>query len=131
MILALLFLSLAIACRAIGELHAHGKLKWMSENPRGFWGDDSWKRKYKMEEGNLLMPRKPNWYYRLFRIKYTERWFTSTNLTVLFTDGMHLCQSAFFIFLSVSFSIATGLNFFFIWAGILLVHFLSYRLLQR
>lgn len=133
-ILSFLSFALGVFCYGIRELQSHGKLKWM-DNPNGFWGELSHLRKYKTTEGHLLQPRSPNWYYRFFKIKYSERWFTSTNFTVMFTDGMHLCQALFFLFISLAFSIALQLEnwkqYLLVYIGIHLVHFVTYRLLQK
>lgn len=126
MIIPLTLLALAIACRSISELALHGKLKW-SKDDSGFWGERSYYRKY----ANPLDAPRDNWYYRTFKIGYKERFLLSASFLVSLTDGTHLMQSLFFIFLSLSFSIATGLNFLFVWGGILLVHFVTYRIAQK
>lgn len=136
MVLALIFLCLAIGCYSIRELHAHGKLKWMHHRRylRKFWDEDSWLRKYELTKGGTVIPAPKTWYYRTFKIIYKERWPTSATFTVMFTDGPHLFQFFFFLFISLSLGIALELS----WKGVILVwlvvhaiHFTAYRLLQK
>jgi hypothetical protein len=61
MILSILFLLLAIGCYSISQLALHGKLKWM-KNDNGFWGHDSYIRKYKLKQGRELVLA-PTTYY--------------------------------------------------------------------
>ncbi len=57
-----------------GQMAQHGKL---SKNDKGFFGKDSWIRKYKQGQ----------------TVSFTaERWPTSTTLTVFLTDWYHLSQ---------------------------------------
>jgi hypothetical protein len=86
-----------IALYRITQLQQHGQLKWSAhKNMRGFWGEWSSDRKYKLwMRSNIVIDKvkaPENWYYRLFNIKYRERWLTSTWLTVFATDGYHLLQ---------------------------------------
>lgn len=129
MILTLVFLVLAVLCYAIKELHAHSKLKW-SKGDDSFWGEESYWRKY----ASPIDPPVDNWYYRLFKIGYREKWPTSATLTVAFTDGYHHMQFWFFNFLSLSLTFAIGFNWWLllvIWSLIHVVHIVTYRLLQR
>lgn len=123
--MSLLLLAISIACRSISELSLHGKLRW-SKGDDSFWGEESYWRKY----ASPIDAPKNNWYYKFFKIGYKERWPTSATFTVLFTDAMHLFQSLFFLSLSGSFSLATGVNFFLVWLGIVLVHALTYRVFK-
>lgn len=142
-ILSFLSFAIGVFCFSIKELSAHGKLKWAKETIGGdlptFWAQHSDMRKYKIDKSNpraYSFAKAPdNWYYRFFKIKHKEKWFTSTNFTVMFTDGMHLCQALFFLFISLAFSIALQLEnwkqYLLVYIGIHLVHFLTYRLLQK
>lgn len=112
MILTTLSMIAAVACYAIKELHAHSKLKW-SKGDDSFWGEESYWRKY----ASPIDPPVDNWYYRLFNIGYREKWPTSATLTVALTDGMHLAQAGFKLFLALSFVPLTG----WIWAGVIWV----------
>lgn len=133
MILSLFLLSVSIAARAISELALHGKLKWSGKHTT-FWGDNSWMRKYNFK-GDMYHDLPPdNWYYRTFNIDYRERFPLSATALVFLTDGMHLMQFVFFLFLSLS--ITTALNFSWwlllgVWSLIHLVHWGVYRLLQK
>jgi hypothetical protein len=130
MMLSLLCFTLAVICCSIKDLQAHGKLKWMDYG-RGFWGEESYYRKY----ADPIENSKNNWYTKFFKIKYKERWFTSTTFTVFLTDAWHLLQFLIFIFLSLGISLALELHnwqqYLAVYAGIHVVHFLTYRLLQR
>jgi|SRR5688572_16350223 len=134
MISAIAF-TIAIVAYGISQLQQHGKLLWMSKDPLGFWGKRSDLRKYKMLHDAVLLIDEPNWYTRLAKLKYRERWFTSTNLTVSFTDGYHHMQ--FWMFLSLSFGISQLINIYgwkdfpLIWGAILLIHWLTRRLASK
>jgi hypothetical protein len=72
------------------DLSEEGKLPW---NP-SFWAKAvSWKNKWKKTETGWEIG--------------TERWFTSSTITVFLTDGWHLMQ---FIFLNALFLAAFGLS---------------------
>lgn len=96
-------------CYAINQLWYEDKLRWIT-NGDGFWGKDSWVRKYKckytlLKTGSFIreFDKAPNtWYYRFFKIKYKERFPFSATFLVMFTDGMHLTQHFYFIFLVLS-----------------------------
>lgn len=134
-LLSLLSLALSIACYSISQLIQHGRFKF-SKGYYGFWDEKSYERKYKRNRdvdplGYEKYPAPDNWYYRFFKIKYKEAFPLSATFLSNFTDGYHMCQSLSFLFLSLSFSLATSINFFLVWGGILLVHFVTYRVLQR
>jgi hypothetical protein len=94
---SLSLLILSVIAYTIKELQAHGKLKWGKHTD--FWGNNSWMRKY-IFKGNMYQDLPPdNWYYRTFRIKYKERFPGSATIFVTFTDGFHLMQFIFKLFL--------------------------------
>lgn len=136
-LIALFLLAVSIGAYSISQLQQHGKL--MFDSP--FWDASSWKLKYKIEwikcrDGNLpdlgqftLAPN--NWYYRLFKIKYKERFPLSATFLVALTDGYHLTQSISFLSLAGCISLLSGINFLYLWLGILFCNFLTYRALQR
>jgi hypothetical protein len=133
MILSLLFLALSIAARSVAELQQHGKLKWM-KNDNGFWGHDSYIRKYKLEQGRELVLAPTTYYYKLFNIKYKERFPLSATSLVFLTDGYHLCQMLSFSFLTLSITFAIGFDWRLllgVWIGIRLVHGITYWLLSK
>lgn len=121
----------AVICYSIKELKTFGKLKWMSRFPWGFWGVDSWKRKYK--EPRQQAP--DNSYYRFFKIKYKERFPGSATIFVFLTDGYHLCQWFFIklIVLSiVTFDGDFSIKWFLIYLAIWYIIFnLTYKLLSK
>jgi hypothetical protein len=85
-----------IALYRASQMIQHGQFKWYDEdNDVSFWGASGWLLKYKPTYSRPYLPEKApdNWYYRLIKSPYKERWFTSTWLTVQFTDGYHLLQS--------------------------------------
>lgn len=129
-ILAILTLILAVGAYSISQLQQHHKLKGQSDynNFHSFWGVNSWNRKYKLPRQAAPL----NWYYKyIARVKYKERWFTSTNLTVMFTDGYHASQAVSFLCLALSLSLFSGYGFLWFWIGIVGVHATVYRLLSK
>lgn len=133
-LLAILFLILAVGSYSISQLQQHGKLKWMDKG-FGFWGAQSWYRKYKQKKTDRdpydFEPAPNNWYYKLITVKYRERWFTSTWLTVAFTDGYHASQSVSFICLAGSLSLFSGYSFWWFWISIVGLHATFYRLFSK
>lgn len=132
-IISLTLFALGIAAYAISQLQQHGKLKW-SKGEQGFWGNKSDKLKYKntlplQPTGIAVAP--DNWYYRLIGSDYKERWFTSTWLTVAFTDGYHAMQAVSFLCFGGSASLALHIGFLWIWLGILAIHTATRKLLGR
>lgn len=103
--LTLLSLGCAAACFAIRELSAHGKLN-PSGPSDGFWGEQSWRRKYD-DDVSGLTHAPDNWYYRLFKIPFKERFPLSATALVWLTDGYHLM--GFLMQLFIFFAIA-GIN---------------------
>jgi hypothetical protein len=108
-IFALISIGLSVACYSVSQLLNHGKFKW-SKKGFGFWDFDSDKRKY--------MSKIP---------------FAKTFLVFL-TDGYHLTQFFFLLFLSLGVGWAMQLDWLgclYGWIGIHAVHFIVYRALQR
>lgn len=135
-LIAFLLLLPAIAAYSISQLQQHGKLKY--KDIRGFWGQWSSDRKYESWKRSGIVIDKvqaPNtWYYRFFKIKYKERFPLSATLLVFLTDGYHLTQFLFFLFLSLSITFAIGFDWWLlagVWSGIHVVHAGVYKLLQR
>lgn len=96
-LLNILSFILAVICYGIRELYYHGKLKWQHSNA-GFWGFHSSIRKYKYIAG-VIQPAPNTFYYRFLKIKYKERFPLAASLLVSFTDGPHLMQLFFKLFL--------------------------------
>jgi hypothetical protein len=116
-ILSILSFALAVICYTISQLAQHGKIKWKSKDPHGFWGESMDRRKYKN-----------------FSTVAGERWPTSTNLTVFLTDGYHFCQFMFFNLLALAFTLAIGFNLWLLAGmliGIRLVHGAVYKYLSK
>lgn len=143
MILGFISLALSIACYSVSQLQQHGKLRWSKEDD-SFFGYRSDLRKYKLAKSPIFkdgswikMPEKAplNFYYRyIANVPYKEGWFTSTWLTVAFTDGYHLCQMLFFLLLSLAITLFIGFNWYLllgIWLGIHIIHAGIYKLLSR
>ena len=133
LLLAILFLIMAVGCRSIAELQQHGKLRWMQHGNyiRSFWDEDSYLRKYKLTDRGTVIPAPTTYYYKLFNIPYKERFPGSATFLVLLTDGYHLCQSLSFLCLAGSLSMFSGESFWFFWPGIPAVHALFYRIFSR
>lgn len=132
--IAILFLILAIGCMATAWLANHGKLKWKSLDKFGFWGEESDKRKYKttnIRGYEVPEPAPTTWYYKLFNLKYKERFPLSATFLVFATDGMHLSQAAYHVFLALSLSLFSGYSFFWFWPTIPLIHAVFYRVFQK
>jgi hypothetical protein len=62
---------------------------FLNLRPTGFFGRNSWKRKWKYEAGRPILAPK-NWYYKFFKLKYRERFLLSSTLLVFLTDAPHL-----------------------------------------
>lgn len=94
----------SVIAYAIKELQSHQKLRWMQHGNyvRSFWDEDSYLRKYKLTDRSTVIAAPNNWYYRFFKIKYKERFPGSATIFVNFTDGFHLMQFLFKVFLIAS-----------------------------
>jgi hypothetical protein len=137
MILSLLFLSLAIGCYTLSQLHQHGRLKWVTKG-HGFFGENSYLRKYKNGHADKskfqVMVPLDNWYYNLFKVKYREAFPLSSTILVFTTDFYHLAQFMFFNFLSLSVAIALGFAWWTlvgVWGLIHVIHFTTYKLFTK
>ena len=60
-----------------------------------FKDSEGWKNKYKQP----MTPAPENWYYKLFNLKYREKFPLSGSLLVLFTDKYHFFQFVFKLFI--------------------------------
>ena len=109
MIVTIVLFVLAVICYTVSQSVIHGKFNLYGGL---FWNQDGWLLKYKQP-----LTKVNNWYYHLIGAKYRERWFTSTWMTVAFTDSYHASQALFKIFLCLSFVPFIG----WIWAGVLWV----------
>jgi hypothetical protein len=103
--MSLILFALAVVCYCISQLQQHGKLRWM-DNEYGFWGERSYERKYRQDWKFIPLE---NWYYRFFKIKRREAFPLSATLLVSFTDGYHLMQLLFKLFLCASIALYTPL----------------------
>lgn len=121
----------AVVCYTISQAAQHGKLEhW----PDGFWGTQAYRRKYKRKPTLTLAPK--NWYYTFFKIPYRELFPGSATIFVFLTDGYHLSQAAFKVFLCLT--IAMHEPFFNWWIDSLIffamfsiVFTLVYKLLSK
>lgn len=109
----LLSFILAVVAYSLKELQSFGKLKWIDEKHQySFWGSECDKRKYKTipdmdqmvktpgrDRRRLTFPPKNNAYYRFFKISHLEKFPLSATALVFLTDGYHLAQFAFKLFL--------------------------------
>jgi hypothetical protein len=84
--------ALAVALYAISQLQMHGKLRW-SKKEDDYWGRDSGRRKYATEHPiQVLVPAPNKLYYRIFKIRYKEKFPLSATALSFLTDGYHLFQ---------------------------------------
>lgn len=100
--ISVLFFFLAGALRGLAELigYEHADSIFSAKvKPTSFFGSQMWKRKYRMTSYGTLyphpqlsvrIPRIYRWYYKVFRIKYEERFLFSATALVWLTDAMHL-----------------------------------------
>lgn len=99
MMLSLVLVAISLVFYSISQLQLQGKLSY---NYTGFWGEKSWELKYKEGEDGTFQKPKDNLYYKLFNIKWEERFLGSTTIFVSLTDGYHLLQMLFFKTLLIS-----------------------------
>lgn len=109
-------LILAAAFKALAESCAHGKNRW-SEHPTDFFGHLSWKRKWKYitytetaggkKHPLSLMPAPTTYYYKLFNLKYKERFPGSATIFVALSDGYHAAFSMMTSFIVLAVAIWT------------------------
>lgn len=65
---------------------------FIDASPTGFFGRDSWKRKYKLDHLDNPVNSENTFYTKLFNLKYKERFPLSATLLVFLTDGFHFFQ---------------------------------------
>lgn len=127
---------IAVILFSCKELAAHGKF---NDKPTGFWGSESWKRKYQWNADYVLVLNDghQNWYEKLFKIKYKEKFFLSSTLLVSLTDGQHFCQLWFKLFLCASIALykpifdVWWINAVGLWALFGIIFTLAYRIFSR
>lgn len=104
-----IFLVSAVILYSLSQLHIFGQLKWQNDPlDSGFFGQNSWVRKYAVKNnGALIEPKEP-------------RYFGSTTFLVWTTDFYHFAQ----MLMKICFSIAiAGITWwavlaFTLWTGI-------------
>ena len=90
LLLTLGLLALAAAAYAVQSHYTHHN---EVKDPTSFFGQQSWVRKYKQNlDGTLIKAPENNWYYKLFKLQYREKFLFSTSLFVWVTDYWHFCQ---------------------------------------
>lgn len=139
-ILSVILFIASVACYTISQLLNHSKIGLTGKNTWSFFGHDSHLRKYKNIGGPdqvYIIDRAPNnWYYRLFRIPYRERFLGSATIFVFLTDGYHLMQFFFKLFLCASIALYKPLFIWWIdavglWVLFGIVFTLGYRIFSR
>lgn len=128
-LLTIISLIASIGCYSISQLLIHEKFKWLARD-YSFWGGKTYLRKYKFP----LDSNVNNWYYRFFKIKYKERFPLSATFLVFLTDGYHLNQALFMLFVSLSVTFALGFSWWLllgVWSLIHIVHFITYKVLSK
>lgn len=134
MTLSIILFTLSLICYVISQMSIQGKIPWQTDS--SFWGIEGWERKYAIDEyGNMLMPRFPNLYYRIFGIKYSERFSGSATIFVFVTDAYHLFQMLFFKLLFIAISLQLPINFWYsfltMWGIEVIVFNLGFKLLSK
>jgi hypothetical protein len=109
---SLICLSLGAVAYCISQLQIQGKLTLMNTTEGfSFWGVTSWRRKYDRETGpkggKVLIQAPTTWYYKLFNLKYKERFPGSATVFVALTDGYHLMQFLFLLLISGAIAVHT------------------------
>lgn len=121
--ISLILFSVAVVFYAISEAATFGKFKG------DFW--NNYNRKYKQP----LEKAPSTWYYKFTVLKYRERFPGSGSIFVALTDGMHLMQLFFKLFLCAS--IVTYSPILGYWDAVIwfvtfgLVFTVAYRLIAR
>jgi hypothetical protein len=91
-LISYLCFALAVALYALSQLQMHGKLRW-SKHDDDYWGRDSGRRKYAVDYPvRTLIPAPDTFYYRIFKIRYKEKFPLSATTLSFLTDGYHLFQ---------------------------------------
>lgn len=132
--MSILFFCLAITAYTITQLIIHGKLKWAD---RGFWSvNGDWKYEWMTIQRQKVKVAAPNnWYYRLTKVKYKERFPGSATIFVFVTDGYHLLQfffKAFIVAAIVTYTRYFGYYDAIIYFVIFGIHFtIRYRALSK
>jgi hypothetical protein len=103
-ILSLILFCAGAVAYCVSQLIMHGKFKLSGD----FWEQDSWQRKWlwrgtiieggRIERFFVVAPT--TWYYKLFNLKYKERFPGSATVFVALTDGYHLFQMLFLLLIS-------------------------------
>lgn len=117
---SIILFSLSIIFYTLSQLQQQGKLwKWSKDHVYGFFGTNSWERKYKLtwlpyfrsdnSASRYVMEQYTgkSQYYRLFNIPWVEAFPGSATIFVSMTDGYHMFQSLFFKSLITSISLLT------------------------
>lgn len=100
------------AFRGIAELlwFHHTKSIWSAKvHPMSFFGARSDLRKYKFTRDRMAAayPAPENWYYKIFDIRYKERFPLSATFMVWLTDGAHMSNMLMRVCLSMACITAT------------------------
>lgn len=101
-ILSLILFCAGAVAYCVSQLSIQGKLRYGNTiEGFGFWGVTSWRRKYDREigpkGGKVLIQAPTTYYYKLFNLKYKERFPGSATVFVALTDGYHLMQAIFLL----------------------------------
>jgi hypothetical protein len=106
-IINLLLLSTAAVAYCISQLQIQGKLSWSirNEDVVHFWDQSSWSRKYAVNASGSLTKAPTGYYYKLFNLKYKERFPGSATVFVALTDGYHMMQMVFLLCISAAIAI--------------------------
>ena len=104
LILGVIFLFLAGMSKGLSDrinFHSYNLPAWMNEN---FWDMDNWRNKWALDEyGDPISSEIDHGccWVRNGTKYYKEKYWGSSRLFVTFTDGWHLCQLLYKIFLTI------------------------------
>jgi len=110
MTLSIILFALSLVFYSISQMSIQGKLKWIGP----FFAENGWLTKYEGQYvdssvgvvyGYTEAPN--NWYYKLFNIKYKERFLGSATIFVMFTDSYHCFQFLFLKTIYISICLQT------------------------
>lgn len=110
-VISVVALLIAAGFKALAESCAHGKNRWaphsyMSTGRGGFWDSQAWRRKYKWDNGTPV-PAPSTYYYKLFNLKYKEKFPGSATIFVSLTDCYHASFSMMVSFIVLAVAIWT------------------------
>lgn len=104
------------------KFHWHKSPKWMKKRPN-FWGPDSWKNKWKLNnDGAIIYDEKG---------KKVPRFFLSNSVLVSVTNGWHMLKEIMIQFLCIALWLAYDLESYLLWPYFRLCFGLGFKLTYK